>query len=154
MLRKPNEERNKKEKVNPDNSHPKIRRGRKRKQIYEYIDEQKNKKVKRQAYENKKPTEEAEKLEERNANKQAMSPAEGLCSSRRSRIIQDLFSFDLSRDEANRKISSGNDLSSDPEMNSTTECCDSSDFEGGIVLDDLSDDDDFDNINDPLDFLG
>ena len=151
MLRKPNKVLKKKEKVNTDNSHPKIRR--KRKQIYEYIDEQKNKKVKRQAYENKKSTEEAEKLEEKNANKQAISPAKGLCSSRRSRIIQDLFSYESSQDEANRKISSGNDISFDPEMNSTTECCDSSDSEGGIVLDDLSDDDDFDSINDPLDFF-
>ena len=154
MLRKPNQVLKKKEKVNPDNSHPKIRRDRKRKQINEYTDEQKNLKAKRQAYEIKKPTEEAEKLEERNANKQAMSPAEGLCSSRRSRTTQDLFSYESSQDEANRKISSGNDLSFDPEMNSTTECCDSSDSkQGGIVLDDLSDDDDFDSINDPLDFL-
>ena len=150
MLRKPNKVLKKKEKVNTDNSHPKIRR--KRKQIYEYIDEQKNKKVKRQAYENKKSTEEAEKLEEKNANKQAISPAKGLCSSRRSRIIQDLFSYESSQDEANRKISSANYLYSAPEMNSTTECCDSSDSEGGIVLDDLSDDD-FDSINDPLDFF-
>ena len=152
MLRKPNQVLKKKEKVNPDNSHPKIRRDRKRKHINEYTDEQKNLKAKRQAYEIKKPTEEAEKLEERNANKQAMSPAEGLCSSRRSRTTQDLFSYESSRDEANRKFLSGNDFSFAPEMNSTTECCDSSDSEGGIVLDDLSDDD-FDSINDPLDFF-
>ena len=120
ILKKPNHVRKKKVKVNPDNSHPKIRRSRKRKQVYEYTDEQKNVKVKRQAYENKKPTEEAEKLEERNANKQAMSPAEDLCSNRRSRTIQDLFSYESSRDEANRKILSGNDISSAPEMNSTT----------------------------------
>ena len=51
MLRKPNQVLKKKEKVNPDNSHPKIRRDRKRKQINEYTDEQKNLKAKRQAYE-------------------------------------------------------------------------------------------------------
>ena len=105
ILRKPNNVRKKKEKFNPDNSHLKFRKGRKRKQNYEENEEQKNVKKKVQAYEYEQLTE-AKKFEEENLNKQAKRQAKGLCSSKRS--VQDAVSEDSSQDEENRKTSSEN----------------------------------------------
>ena len=46
------------------------------------------------AYENDQPTEVEKLEEEEDVNKQAKRPAEGLCSIKRSRTFQDIFSDD------------------------------------------------------------